>query len=184
MKKGITRAIALLVSLAVGLFVAVGAASTASAKPPNTGGGVTAPVEGTAAFDDGTAGNFVGTFDVSAFSAQNGKLLATGTLTGTVTNTTTGALTAVEETVTFVVQQAQGSCKILDLTLGPLELDLLGLVIELDEVHLEITAQQGPGNLLGNLLCAIAGLLNGPTGLTGLLQQIVNLLNQILAILG
>jgi DNA-directed RNA polymerase specialized sigma24 family protein len=30
--------------------------------------------------------------------------------------------------------------------------------------HLYITAQSGPGNLLGNLLCAVAGLLNGPPG--------------------
>ena len=57
--------------------------------------------------------------------------------------------------------QVTGSCRILDLTLGPLHLDLLGLVVALNQVHLTITAQQGPGNLLGNLLCAIANLLNG-----------------------
>ena len=32
--------------------------------------------------------------------------------------------------------QATGSCEILDLTLGPLDLDLLGLVVHLDQVHL------------------------------------------------
>jgi hypothetical protein len=73
-----------------------------------------------------------------------------------------------------------GSCRILDLTLGPLHLDLLGLVVDLNQVHLTITAQQGPGNLLGNLLCAVANLLNGSPSPTAL-QQIVNLLNQILA---
>ena len=56
--------------------------------------------------------------------------------------------------------QAPGQCQILDLVLGPLDLDLLGLVVHLDTVHLNITAQRGPGNLLGNLLCAVAGLLN------------------------
>jgi len=45
------------------------------------------------------------------------------------------------------------SCQILDLTLGPLHLDLLGLVVDLNQVHLQITAQQGQGNLL----CAVAG---------------------------
>jgi hypothetical protein len=46
-------------------------------------------------------------------------------------------------------------------------------------VHLNITAQSAPGNLLGNLLCAVAGLLNG--GQLG--AQLAALLNQILAIL-
>ena len=64
--------------------------------------------------------------------------------------------------------------------MGPLHLDLLGLVVDLNQVHLTITAQQGPGNLLGNLLCAVANLLNG-SGSPTALQQIVNLLNQILA---
>jgi hypothetical protein len=77
---------------------------------------------------------------------------------------------------------AAGSCQILDLTLGPLHLDLLGLVVDLNQVHLQITAEQGSGNLLGNLLCAVAGLLDntGTGGLSGVLQGVVNLLNQIL----
>ena len=56
-------------------------------------------------------------------------------------------------------------------------------MVDLNQVHLQITAQQGSGNLLGNLLCAVAGLLdnNNTGGLSGLLQSIVNLLNQILA---
>ena len=80
--------------------------------------------------------------------------------------------------------QGTGSCQILDLVLGPLDLDLLGLQVHLDQVHLNITAQSGPGNLLGNLLCAVAGLLNGPTGLNAVLTQIAALLNQILGVLG
>jgi hypothetical protein len=76
------------------------------------------------------------------------------------------------------------SCQILDLVLGPLDLDLLGLQVHLDTVHLNITAVGGPGNLLGNLLCAVAGLLDGSTGLNGILNGIVRLLNQLLAVLG
>jgi hypothetical protein len=49
-------------------------------------------------------------------------------------------------------------CTILDLRLGPLDLNLLGLLIHLDPVHLLITAQRG-GGILGDLLC---GLLGGP----------------------
>ena len=47
-------------------------------------------------------------------------------------------------------------------------------------VDLNITAQQGSGNLLGNLLCAVAGLLDGNASLS----SIVQLLNQILGALG
>jgi hypothetical protein len=84
--------------------------------------------------------------------------------------------------VGFEATAPQAVCDILDLTLGPLHLDVLGLVVDLNQVHLQITAESGQGNLLGNLLCSVAGLLDNPGGLDlgGLLQQIVNLLNQIL----
>lgn len=41
-------------------------------------------------------------------------------------------------------------------------LNLLGLVVNLNQVHLNITARPGAGNLLDNLLCAVTGLLDGP----------------------
>ena len=75
-----------------------------------------------------------------------------------------------------------GACDILNLVLGPLDLNLLGLEIHLNRVVLDIVAVPGPGNLLGNLLCAIAGLLDGGP-LAGLLGQLQTLLNQILAAL-
>ena len=77
---------------------------------------------------------------------------------------------------------AAGSCPVLNLVLGPLDLNLLGLVVHLNRVVLNIVAQSGAGNLLGNLLCAVAGLLDG-TSLGSLLGQISDLLNSILAIL-
>ena len=70
-------------------------------------------------------------------------------------------------------------CPILDLSLGPINLDVLGLNVDTSKICLNITAEEGPGNLLGNLLCAVAGLLNGG----GLLTGLSDLLNQILAIL-
>jgi hypothetical protein len=54
----------------------------------------------------------------------------------------------------------------------------LGLEVHLNRVVLDITAHQGPGNLLGNLLCAIANLLNG-SNINGLVTH----LNDILRIL-
>jgi hypothetical protein len=71
------------------------------------------------------------------------------------------------------------SCDILNLVLGPLDLNLLGLEVHLNQVVLDIIATSGAGNLLGNLLCAVAGLLDGGAAL----GQIAALLNQILGIL-
>lgn len=51
---------------------------------------------------------------------------------------------------------AQKTCPVLDLTLGPLDLNLLGLMVHLDKVHLNITADS-QGGLLGQLFCSIAG---------------------------
>jgi hypothetical protein len=77
---------------------------------------------------------------------------------------------------------SQLSCEILHLVLGPLDLDLLGLVIHLDRVVLDIRAVPGAGNLLGNLLCAIVGLLDAPA-LSDLGGILTRLLNAILGIL-
>jgi hypothetical protein len=87
--------------------------------------------------------------------------------------------------------QATAGCQVLDLVLGPLHLDLLGLVVDLNQVHLNITAQPGSGNLLGNLVCAIANLLNGSGSGTGgagatlatLVNSLATMLNNLLAML-
>jgi hypothetical protein len=79
--------------------------------------------------------------------------------------------------------QAGGACNVLNLNLGPLDLNVLGLKVHLNTVVLDITAQPGPGRLLGNLLCQVAGLLDQGTPLSGLLGQVSNLLNQILGAL-
>ena len=50
---------------------------------------------------------------------------------------------------------AGATCPVLDLILGPLHLNLLGLVVDLNKVHLTVTATQG-GGLLGNLFCSLS----------------------------
>lgn len=47
-------------------------------------------------------------------------------------------------------------CPILDLILGPLHLNLLGLIVDLNQVHLTITASP-TGGVLGSLFCSLAG---------------------------
>jgi hypothetical protein len=88
----------------------------------------------------------------------------------------TGATTSVMRTVTMPAAVAEATCSILHLDLGPLNLNLLGLQIDLSRIILDITAVPGAGNLLGNLLCGVANLLNDPSGLAGLLNRILDIL--------
>jgi hypothetical protein len=75
---------------------------------------------------------------------------------------------------------AQTVCDILFLDLGPLHLDLLGLTIDLAEVILDLNAVTGGGNLLGNLLCALLGLLD-PVAVIAAISQIIDMINNLLA---
>jgi hypothetical protein len=153
---------------------------TADAKPPaNAGdGALTTDVTGTFTDALGGTGTFVSTFTAQQFSSSGGTLTVLGTVTGTLTDSTGAVLGTATQQITTAVQ-ATATCEILTLTLGPLDLDLLGLVVYLDQVNLEITAEQGPGNLLGNLLCAVAGLLDN--GLS--LNIVADLLNTIIDVL-
>lgn len=127
----------------------------------------------------GAVGTLTGTLDVVRFFVQNGQLMAAGLLNGAVTNTLTGAVTQIVNQLVTIPITATGSCPILKLDLGAIHLDVLGLVVDLSAVHLNITAQAGSGNLLGNLLCTVAHLLDANGPLTG----VANVLNQILRIL-
>ena len=94
-----------------------------------------------------------------------------------------GAHTASTATASSNAAAARADCTILHLVLGPLDLNLLGLKVHLDRVVLDITATSGSGNLLGNLLCAVAHLLdNTSPSLTDLLR-LSSLLNRIIGIL-
>ncbi len=153
---------------------AVGAPRAATATSA-----LTTAVTGTFTDALGGAGTVTGSFTPTRFISQHGTLAVVGTLTTTLTDSLGNVVGTVTRQVTQAVTAA-GSCKILHLTLGPLDLNLLGLKVHLDRIVLDITAQSGPGNLLGNLLCAIAHLLDG-TGPAGALAA---LLNRVLAILG
>jgi hypothetical protein len=127
-------------------------------------------------------GTFRGVLDVQRFAVQNGTVVARGVLDGTVTNAL-GSTPISNREVAFPISQIRGTCRILHLDLGPLDLDLLGLRVQLSRVVLDITAQPGPGRLLGNLLCAIAHLLDRrPPPLTGIaarLNSLVQLANVV-----
>jgi hypothetical protein len=149
-------------------------AGTVAAAPATTGP-LSTPITATQ-----SGGALDGVFTITSFATNTaGKLVANGTFTGTYTDPA-GVTQQITSAASSVVTLAGsgGGCQILDLVLGPLHLDLLGLTIDLNQVHLNITAQPGPGNLLGNLLCSVAHLLD--SGQTGGLQGLLNLLNGLL----
>jgi hypothetical protein len=158
-------------TVALALFISM-LASPLYAAANDTTPATQLPVVGTTAAGD----VFAGVFSLQRFATDaGGKLVAVGTLTGTITNAA-GQIIASGLTTVALPAVATGSCAILHLDLGPLELNLLGLQVNLSRVVLDITAVPGAGNLLGNLLCSVANLLSNPSGLTQLLNQILAIL--------
>jgi hypothetical protein len=147
----------------------------------------------------GTKG-FKGTLAIDRFATRSGKMVAIGTLKGTMRkNGKTKRVKARTVTLPASVVGAgdgsgakaaqvppiPGACQILNLVLGPITLNLLGLVVRTNQINLRIDAVPGAGNLLGNLLCSITNLLNpgGALGpLTTALNQLTAALNALLAL--
>lgn len=170
------RMIAIAVLFAFCMTMMLPADAAAANKNPQTASSM---VQGTNANGD----VFSGILTITSFAQQNGQLVANGTVTGLVTPKGGTATPVTQSFTNAPVASLSATCPILNLVLGPLSLDLLGLQINLNQVVLNIVAQGGAGNLLGNLLCAVANLLNGGN-IGAILGQIVGLLNQILAALG
>ena len=158
-------AVATLLALTTSLIAPATTVSAQQTTP--TAPAFTIPVVGS-----GGGSTFTGTMALQRFVAQNGQLTAIGVLTGTLTSAT-GVVTSVLQNVAVPAAVTNATCQILHLDLGPLSLDILGLKVDLSRVVLDITAQSGAGNLLGNLLCSVAGLLDNPGGLATLLNKIL-----------
>jgi len=114
-------------------------------------------------------------------------LSITGLSLNTVTNqlTATGLLggQAFSAPVTLTATPAAatpGSTPVLHLALGPIDLNLLGLEVKTSKICLDITAESGPGKLLGNLVTDVANLLNGGSPLSGLTSTQLTGLSTIL----
>jgi hypothetical protein len=163
------------------IAIATGSSKSVMAAPKG-GNSTTALVTGAATTAAGATGIFQGTLTMTGVQIINGVLSAVGTLAGNVVDSAGNVLATVNQAVTSPLQ-VTATCTILDLVLGPLDLNLLGLRIQLNQVHLLITAVPGAGNLLGNLLCGVANLLNGGGALSNLLSGLQDLLNQILGAL-
>ena len=114
---------------------------------------------------DGTT--FTGTLHLQRFATEHGGVVAVGALSGTLSNVA-GAVTSIGRTVSLRVVVGEASCRILHLDLEVLS---LRLPVDLSPVALDITAEAGTGDLL----CGIAPLLDDPSGLARLLNQILGL---------
>jgi hypothetical protein len=62
---------------------------------------------------------------------------------------------AVTADVRATASAAGPTCNVLNLVLGPLHLNLLGLLVELNQVHLTVVAEP-TGGVLGSLFCGLA----------------------------
>jgi hypothetical protein len=122
--------------------------------------------------------------NISSVTVQGGQLVANGNIGST--------LFQLPLILTPQPLAPNATCPVLDLSLGPINLNLLGLNVSTSPICLEITAHQG-GGLLGDLLCDIANLLNTGTPLGTILGNLTTtqldtldtglttVLNQVLA---
>jgi hypothetical protein len=180
--------------LSTGMVLALGgllpAAGAAEAAVNTKRGLLINGVAGNTVNRAGQSGTFTGSILIKrlGFDSETRTLKVYGFVSGT--STTAGEV--VNQRFAAIAALASGAgasrapavCSILNLVLGPLHLNLLGLVIDLNKVILNITGVTGA--LLGDLLCALAGLLNpglGPLGpILNLLSKINVLLSQLLVI--
>ena len=130
---------------------------------------------------------------ITGVTVQNGQLFANGLI----------GSNPFQVPILVGSQQTGGPCPILDLQLGPIDLNVLGLRVQTSPICLDITARPG-GGLLGDLLCAVGNLLQGGipladilaqlevagtldrllNGLTALLNQVVNRISTNSALIG
>ena len=177
--------ISLVATLAVlGALLVAPAADAAAAKTAP----MTKVVKVTGATKSGKS--FRGTYAIDRFTRARkgrfaGKLVSVGTLRGRLGGS---RLTKRKVVMPAALSKAPtgaqlpplpNACQVLNLVLGPINLNLLGLVVRTNQINLRIDAQRGPGNLLGNLLCAITGALDPQQATLG---QLGSALNAILAL--
>lgn len=131
-------------------------------------------------------GEFSGMLRVTRFAAVGNSLFATGLVTGTLVDDV-GHLSSIIKTVSIPVPllglaapgvKTAGLCSVLNLATGPIDLNVLGLQLHLDQVALDLSADGA--SLLGGLICTITGLL----GSAGSAADIATNLNQLVSTLG
>jgi len=126
----------------------------------------TVPAQGVGALL-GAVGHQAATFlpiNITNVVAQGDQLLASGTIAGQAFTTLVSLSTS--------PPPAGATCPILNLHLGPIDLNVLGLQVKTSEICLAVDANPGQGQLLGNLLCGLSHALDGGGTLGGFLGSL------------
>jgi hypothetical protein len=94
---------------------------------------------------------------VKKFAVSQRQIVGRGELTARIVDDT-GASQTARRPVRFAVSAQAGNCRILTLTLDDLQLDLLGLSVDVSTVNLRLFGiQRGEGSgVLGRLFCSLA----------------------------
>jgi len=183
---------AVLGAVAAFALLLVGGAGPAAAQTPPT---LTKKVKMTGETASGR--QFRGTYTIKRFTSRGSRVYAVGTLKGRLKGRTVtrrnlkvpATLTSQSPTATGAqavppITPTPNACTILTLHLGAIDLNLLGLRVRTNDIDALIEGVRGPGNLLGNLLCAITGLLDPqPATPATPASQLSQILNAILALL-
>ena len=134
-------------------------------------------------------GSFSGTLSIQRFEARDGRVVAIAMVSGSVGSAGTALVgplalpvdvgPASEGAVapTAAPQPAATTCQVLHLAIGAVNLNVLGLQVATQPIAIDVSGDSTGTNVLGNLVCTILTTLNNVVGL-------VNLLNQLLGILG
>jgi len=181
------------IALALLATAAVAAPAAKDAKYPS--GSLEVPIAGLAT----TGAAFTGTLSISRFEASGGQVVAIGMVKGTVAGVGTALTGEVSFPVTvgpasqatpasnaLVMQQPgpqpQATCTALDLSIGAVNLNLLGLTVTTQPISINISGDSSAA--LGNLICTILDTLNNVVGLVGLLNQLLGTLTGLVGGLG
>jgi hypothetical protein len=176
MSKSRTLLLAAVTALAVMLIGGAGPATAQAATP------LTQTVAMTGKAKNGK--RFTGTYAIDRFIRRGGQTYAVGTLKGRRVK---------REDVRIPVDLARAAqasqilptpnaCQILNLTLQPIDINLLGLRVRTSRIDLRIEGVPGGGQLVGNLLCGLLGILDPQGGAGATPSQLTQVLNALLAL--
>ena len=135
---------------------------------------------------------FTGTYTIRRFTQSGGKVYAVGTAEGQAQGPQRHEQPNVRIPVTLarhdtagaaqLPEPTPGACQMLDLVLNPIDLNLLGLRLATSRIEVLLEAVPGAGALLGNLLCAITGILDPQAATPATPSQLAQVLNALLAL--